>query len=211
MPRPAAAALVVRALGVRALSLLAAMALGLLWVAVSPPAAYACTCQGVSNQSSARQADAIFLGTVVKKSPVRKPAPGRTDIRFQVSRVYKGSVYSQQVVASPLGVHGCGIDPEINSTWIMFAKEGVEGSGDQAVFRLITRLCSGNLPGAAAPVYLGAGHQPQPGASDRDERATATDATFSRVLRVSGLGLLALAVLAGAGLAVLWRPGRRAR
>lgn len=190
------------------LSLLIAVAVGLLWAAVVPSSAYGCTCRGTSNHSSAWQADAIFLGTVIDKEAVRKPAPGRTDLRFSVSRVYKGSVYAEQVVASPAGKDSCGIDPEVDSTWVIFAEEDVLGTGDGAVVRLVTRLCSGNVPGSVAPVHLGQGQPPIPGVSDRGERAAATDAAFTKAIKTGGIGLLALVVLAGSGLAVLWRPGR---
>lgn len=192
-------------LPVRLLSVLAALVVGLVWLALTPPGASACTCRGTSSQSSAQRADAIFTGTVRSKTLVRKPAPGRTDFRFDVSRVFKGSVYADQVVASPVGVDGCGVNPEVGSTWVIFAEEGVEGSGDDAVLRLVTQLCSGNLPGSFAPVYLGAGRSPRPGASDREERASATDATLSRALRVAGVAALAVVAGVAVGLGVLWR------
>ena len=156
------------------------------------------------------RADAIFLGTVLERSAVRKPAPGRVDIRFEVSQVYKGTVYRQQVVSSPAAADDCGIAPEINSSWVIFAEDRIEGTGDDAVFRLGTRLCSGNVPGSTAPAYLGRGHAPMPGASDREEKAQVADAAYTRLLKGGALAVLALVVLSGAGLAVLWRPGRRA-
>lgn len=197
MPRPVA----------RLLSMLAALALALLWVALSPGAASACSCQGGSRASAARQADAIFTGTVTKKSTLHRPAPGRTDIRFEVTRVYKGTVYAEQVVASPLPNEGCGLDPQVHSSWLIFAEDDVEGSGDTAVYRLVTRLCSGDLPSAQAPVYLGPGQAPLTGASDREENAVVADGRVNRVLEVGAGVVAALALLAGAALAYLWRPG----
>jgi hypothetical protein len=197
-------------LTVRVISLLAALSLGLLTVVVFPRDAYACSCTQVARDSAADRADAIFEGTVVAKSNERKPAPGRTDIRFNVSRVYKGSVYQQQVVASPHSSDGCGIDPDLNSSWVIFAEDRIEGSGDDAVLRLSTELCSGNIPGGQAPTTLGRGRSPLTGASDREERAAATDATVTGALKAGGIVGLALVALAGVGLAVLWRPGRQA-
>ncbi|HYP44568.1 MAG TPA: hypothetical protein VEQ66_05160 [Propionibacteriaceae bacterium] len=199
MPRSAA----------RVLSLLAALTLGLLGVAVEPTSAYACTCGGTSSGSLSRQADAVFSGRVLSSASVRKPKPGRVDVRFEVSRVYKGTVYREQVVASPRD--GCGFAPDVGTTWVIFAEEAVLGNGDAAVLRLVTRLCSGNLSGSVAPVSLGTGRAPAEGASDRGERAAATDLAFNRALKIGGVTLVALAVLVGAGLAVLWRPGRAAR
>ena len=50
---------------------------------------------------------------------------------------------------------------------------------------------------------------PLPGASDREERATRTDAVVSRVLVASGVATLVIMTIAGAGLALLWGRQRR--
>ena len=190
------------------LSLLAAFALALLSSLVAPREAYACSCGPSGRQTPAQRDDAVFTGRVLSKEPVRRPKPGRTDLRFEVSRVYKGTVYQEQVVASPLGVDGCGVDLEIGSSWLIYAEESVEGDGDAAVFRLVTQLCSGNRPGTDAPARLGAGRPPLDGASDREEKAVAADARFTGLLKGAGWLALGLAAVSGVGLAVLWRPGR---
>ena len=190
------------------LSLLAAFALALLSSLVSPREAYACTCGASERQSPAQRADAVFSGRVLSKEMVRKPKPGRTDLRFEVSRVYKGTVYREQLVASPQGVDGCGVDLEIGSSWLIYAEESVEGDKDTAVFRLVTQLCSGNRPGTDVPTRLGAGRPPLNGASDREEKAVAADARFTGLLKGAAWLALGLAVVSGVGLAVLWRPGR---
>ena len=123
--------------------------------------------------------------------------------------VYKGRVYQDQVVASSRDQAACGLTPGLNTTWIIFAVDSIEGEGDEAVARLVTNLCNGNLPTGSAPTVLGLPHDPMPGSSDREERATGTDRRLTR-----GLGdrrhrrPLRHAVAVG-GLAVLWRPGRR--
>jgi hypothetical protein len=193
-------------LTVRALSLLAALALGLLTVVVTPREAYACSCARPGTETPARAADAIFTGVVVASESVRKPKPGRTDFRFAVSRVYKGTVYADQVVASPQGTDGCGVQFEVGSTWVIFAEETVEGAGDSAVFRLVTRLCSGNHRGSTVPLPWGFGQPPVTGASDREEKAVAADARFTRGLKIAGGVAVGLLVLGAVGLAVLWRP-----
>lgn len=194
----------------RALSLTAAFVLALLSCLVSPREAYACSCSLGGRQTPSQRADAVFTGRVLSKEQVRRPRPGRTDFRFEVTRVYKGTVYREQVVASPQSVDGCGVDLEIGSSWLIFAQEGVEGSGDRAVFRLVTQLCSGNRPGTDAPARLGNGRPPLDGVSDREEKALAADARFTGVLKAAGWLALGLTVLVGGGLAVLWRPGRMA-
>jgi hypothetical protein len=144
----------------------------------------------------------------LSKTVARKPSPEHTEMRFEVSRVYKGSAYREQVVASPLGSDGCGIHLDVNSDWVIFAQEQIEGSGKQTVFRLVSELCSGNVPGSAPPIILGTGRPPLDGASDREEKAVNADAVFTRVLLVGGIAIGVLTVAALVGLAILWRPGR---
>ena len=53
----------------------------------------------------------------------------RTDIRFMVDAVYKGSVYTEQVSRRTRESTECGLAPELGTTWLIFAIQGVEGSG----------------------------------------------------------------------------------
>lgn len=197
-------------LSVRALSLLAALSLGLLGVVISPREAYACSCASTGTSSPTQRADAIFTGQVLSKEAVRRPKPGRTEFRFAVSRVYKGSVFAEQVVASPQGSDGCGVNLEVGSSWVIFAEERVEGSGDAAVFRLVTQLCSGNRSGTDVPLFLGAGRSPMSGASDREEKAIAADARLTHGVELVGGLVVGVLVVGGLGLVLLWRPGRGA-
>jgi hypothetical protein len=91
---------------------------------------------------------------------------------------------------------------------VIFAVDAVEGRGSDALYRLRTTVCSGNLPTSSPPAVLGAGTEPQPGASDREERATSTDARLTRGLVIAGIGGLGLLALIAIGLGYLWRPGR---
>lgn len=195
----------------RVITLLAALCLGLVTVVVVPGDAYACSCRPTSNRTAAERADAVFTGRVREATTVRKPEPGRVEIRFDVSRVYKGSVFAEQLVSSPQTPDGCGVDLAVGSTWVVFAEQRFEGTGDDAVLRLVTEACSGNIPGSTVPSLLGRGRAPLAGASDREERAVATDATVTGALKVGGLVGVGLVVLVGIALAVLWRPGRTAR
>jgi len=195
----------------RALTLVAALCLGLLTVVVVPTEAHACSCQARSIRTAAEQSDAVFVGRVLDTKRVRRPAPGRTDVRFEVSRVYKGSVYREQVVATPTTSPGCDVVFDENTTWVVFAEQRLEGSGNAAVLRLVTELCNGNLSGSTVPSAWGQGRRPLAGASDREERAVTTDATFTRALKVGGVLVGGLVVLVGVGLAILWRPGRTTR
>ncbi len=188
---------------------LAALLFAALGVVVSPAPAYACSCRGTSTSRAVRDADAVFRGRVTAKESAGKRDEQRMDLRFEVDAVYKGTVYRDQVVASPKDSAGCGLNPESGTTWIIFAVEGVEGAGDDAVSRLVTTLCSGNLPTASAPAVLGEPRGPLDGASDRDEKSTQVDRRLTRGLAIGGIGLLFVGALSVMALAVLWRPGRR--
>ena len=192
----------------RLLVLVAAVVLGLLGAASNPQPAFACECPPVTPTRAARQADAVFRGTVTALRKVDRGEGPRTDLRFQVDAVYKGTVYAEQVVSTPRDSAGCGMTPELGTTWVIFSIQGVEGSGDEAVARLSTDTCRGNLPTANVPRVLGTPREPLPGASDREERATGTDRTLTRGLAIAGIALLAVGAVAVAGLALLWRPGR---
>lgn len=188
---------------------LLALALAVTAAAVNPSAAFACSCQGVTTGRALAQADTVFAGTVRAVDRVGWGADRRVDIRFEVSRVFKGRAYATQLVASGPESASCGLAPEVGSTWVIFAVDAIEGDGDAAVQRLRTSLCSGNLPVRIPPVVLGRGTPPLPGESNRGERAERTDIRLTRGLAVAGLVGLGLVVLAGGGLLVLWRPGRR--
>ena len=194
---------------VRLLALVASLLLGTCLALVDTTDAFACSCAGISTTRALREADAVFRGTVSSKEQVGRSSDARIDIRFMVDQVYKGTVYRQQVVASSLASDACGLDPEIGSTWVIFAIEGIEGEGDRAVSRLITTLCSGNLPtGIAPPVLLRDPRPPLDGASDREERSTNTDRILTNGLAIAGIGALAVGGLAVISLVVIWRPGR---
>jgi hypothetical protein len=198
----------VRTLTVRLLALVASLLLGTCVALVDTTEAFACSCAGISTNRALREADAVFRGTVSSKEQVGRSSDARIDIRFMVDQVYKGTVYREQVVASSLDSGACGLDPEIGSTWVIFAIEGIEGEGDRAVNRLITTLCSGNLPTGIAPPVLRNPRPPLVGASDREERSTNADRILTRGFAIAGIGALCAGALAVVGVAVLWRPRR---
>ena len=84
----------------RLVALAAALALGVLGVVVIPAPAVACSCATMTTTQAARQADAVFRGTVTALDNEGRGDERRTDIRFEVDAVYKGTVYRDQVVAS---------------------------------------------------------------------------------------------------------------
>jgi hypothetical protein len=198
----------VRRLAPRLVALVASLLLGTCVALVDTTEAFACSCAGISTNRALHEADAVFRGTVINKEVVGRSERARTDIRFAVDRVYKGTVYREQVVASSRNSAACGLDPEVGSTWVIFAIYGIEGEGDQAVNRLITTLCSGNLPSGIAPPMLRNPTPPLAGASDREERSTSTDRILTRGFAIAGIGALAIGAIAVIGLGLLWRPGR---
>ncbi|HZA31801.1 MAG TPA: hypothetical protein VE462_09835 [Propionibacteriaceae bacterium] len=196
-------------LSVRLLGFVAAVMLGVFAAMVAPPGkAYACDCAGISIARALRQSTAVFRGTVLEKHSVGRRTEARTDIRFQVDAVYKGAVHQEQVVASPREATACGLDPKIGSTWVIFAVDGIEGSGNETVQRLVTTLCSGNVPSGTAPAILGEPRPPLEGASDREEQSINTDRAVTRGLAIGGMVLLVAGALVAIGLVVLWRPNR---
>jgi hypothetical protein len=195
----------------RLLALVAALLFAGGLIVIHPGRAYACSCAGISTRRALEESDAAFRGTVLSKTDVGSRADARTDIRFQVDAVYRGTVFREQVVASPQDSASCGLDPEVGSTWVIFAQAGVEGSGNDAVTRLITGLCHGNIPSGTAPAILGPPRRPLDGASDREERSISADKTLTRGFAVGGITVLFFGALAAIGLGVLWRPGRTER
>lgn len=195
--------------GSRVAALLAALVLALLAVWVAPKPASACDCAGTSPPRALRQSDAVFRGTVTDIDQVGRRGDARADVRFRVDLVYKGSVFRDQVVATPPDAAACGLSAEVGATWVVFARQGVEGRGEDAVARLVTTACSGNIASGRAPALLGPGQPPTEGSSDREERAVRADRTRTRWLSTIAVAGTGLVVLAATGLALLWRAGRR--
>ena len=179
-------------------------------VLIAPMPAWACSCAPVTTRDALDGADAVFRGTVSERDRVGRGADARIELRFDVSRVFKGRVFSEQVVGTATDSAACGIEAEVGSQWVIFAKESVDGSGDRLVTRMSTDSCSGNLPGVSSPALLGRGQFPRPGASDTEEKTIQADVRVDRALKIAGIGVLALVVLGGAALVLLWRPNRPA-
>jgi hypothetical protein len=191
----------------RALCLVAAVVCGAISLVVTPSPAYACECARRSTTRALGDADAVFRGTVTQRDRVKDGKDVRLDVRFRVDAVYKGTAYADQVVASTVDSASCGLDPQVGSTWVVFATESIQGTGDRAVDRLVTSICSGNLLGRPAPAILGPPRAPIPGASDRQEKAIRVDRRLTRGMVGVGIGVLVLGVAGALVLALGWRSG----
>jgi hypothetical protein len=185
--------------------LVAAVLLTVLGAVVNPTAAFACTCVAKSVSRAIRDADAVFRGTVTDRKGMRSGPDRWVDVRFSVSAVYKGTVYADQVVSTRTDSAACGLGAEVGSTWVIFALSTVEGTADDAVERLGTGLCSGNLPGNETPSALGRAHNPRPGPSDRLEQAVNADAALTRGVVIAGVSCLGAGLVLAGVLALAWR------
>jgi hypothetical protein len=174
------------------------------WVDVRP--AYACSCVGWSTRQAFAAADAVFVGKVAERSE----ADEIVQIRFQVDRVYKGTVYADQVVDTVTSSASCGFEAKVGSTWVIFARAEPLRLGRQTVTRLHTNLCSGNIPGSRVPRLLGRPRSPLAGASDQIERAWRTDRAVTRTILLAGGGVLVLGAGLGTWLWLAWRSKPRA-
>ncbi|HEY5820606.1 MAG TPA: hypothetical protein VIT20_01430 [Propionibacteriaceae bacterium] len=175
---------------------------------VDPTSAYACSCAETTAARALRSSDAVFRGTVTQADPVKRDGQ-RVDLRFEVDAVYKGEVYADQVVATAAHEASCGLETSVGSRWVIFAVQNIEGEGDDAVTRLVTDLCRGNLASGRAPAALGAARPPVSGASDREERSVRADRRVTRGVLVAGFGFLGLGVVGALALGLAWRPGSR--
>jgi hypothetical protein len=67
----------------------------------------------------------VFRGTVVSKEVVGRGDAARTDIRFAVDRVLQGRGFQTSRSWHPnMSEDACGLDPDVGSTWVIFAIEG---------------------------------------------------------------------------------------
>src|SRR5689334_19538968 len=97
----------------RLLLMLVAVGLVMFTSVTKPPCAYACSCLGITTARAAEQAEAVFLGTVAEIEQTKVGGERAAVLRFDVTRVYKGEVYADQVVVTPSDSAGCGLTPEV--------------------------------------------------------------------------------------------------
>lgn len=119
--------------------------------------ASACMCAPVSEAGHVRSAAAVFAGTVVD---ARRSA----EVRFHVTRVYRGDITPAVTVANPHGPHAtpdglevvssCDVGLRDGTPWLVYAHERHRGG-------LVIRACNGTRPlPKHLPAVLGTGYLP---------------------------------------------------
>lgn len=92
--------------------------------------AYACTCFIPFLEDEFRQADAVFVGYVVRGEVLRSPEPPPVPdgspyigkrFRFEVYRTLKGKIGKQVEVRTGMGRGDCGYDFELDRSYLVFA------------------------------------------------------------------------------------------
>lgn len=115
--------------------------------------ACACSCLPITDEQAYTQADAVFVGTVVRRTKPR-PFPVSSAhpvvITFQVHAVYKGGVLHRQRVRTAYSSASCGLDTIVGERYLVFA--------DRSRGRLHVSLCGGTRPESGAPTI--GGHEP---------------------------------------------------
>ena len=109
---------------------------------ISPPCAYACSCAPPPSPQVARdKATAVFVGKVLAMQAATGEIVSSGDpeqITFQVTRVWKGPVYTQLVVTTARESATCGFPFELNEEYLVYT------TGSEKA--LETSLCSRTLP-----------------------------------------------------------------
>ncbi|HAX80395.1 MAG TPA: hypothetical protein DCY88_32310 [Cyanobacteria bacterium UBA11372] len=119
-------------------------------------AAYACSCIPSNPQQSFESAQAVFAGRVID---VIQPNPdSEVQVRFEVSRIWKGQKRPQIVVMTSSSSASCGYSFQAGEQYLVYASRQKS--------QLETGLCSGTKPLSMAEqdlAVLGEGETPRPG------------------------------------------------
>ncbi|HET9872105.1 MAG TPA: hypothetical protein VFP89_05860 [Propionibacteriaceae bacterium] len=191
---------VLRRAGLAGLALLT-LCLSLL---INPTAAYACSCTSKDLRDALNRADVVFLGKVEERESIRRPAPRHTRFTFSVTRVYKGSAYTEQRVVTARSEAECGFTARPGATLVVFATQQA-ADGSAGIGELSTGVCSGNLATSQPPSLLGRGYPPLTGSSEEVDKAVRLDRSLSRLLALTGITVVGTLGLGAIGLALLWR------
>jgi hypothetical protein len=145
------------------LGLIVAVLLG--GIALPASVAQACSCAVLSPAEHLKNADAVFVGTVVEKMKGEQPSDGalvgagRVVYTVEVDTVYKGEVPAVQQVVSNGNSAACGISLPVGEPVVVFGTDSGDQEAAQQNGQLFTHLCSGTGRGTA-PAEFGAGEPP---------------------------------------------------
>jgi uncharacterized protein with GYD domain len=121
-------------LSVPGASWLYGLALGLvLLVGLAPGTAEACKCMRQTPERAAAAADAVFLGKVVKLTPVN----GRFEVVLEVEKWWRGAGGRQAVVFTRTNGALCGFSFAVGETYLVYGSRDVEKADSY-----YTGLCS---------------------------------------------------------------------
>jgi hypothetical protein len=192
-----------------AVALTVAVLVGGLLVMTAGPAA-ACTCaRGQSEAERIARAEAVFVGELVgsrvdpsatmPRQTGRISLPAPVVLTFKVRQVYKGAVDTHQEIVTPGGGEaacgGFGSGLRGTGPFLVFAFNSAGAMYRLGPGQYASNLCSGSRA-------LADGEQPAPGRPARPDNWPATTQL------AIGIGVLAVGVAAGLGLAAL-RARRR--
>lgn len=115
--------------------------------ASEPPRAYACSCEELlppdapQSQDQIESYDAVFTGKVisVKEDVSNSEFLMSRAAVFEVMSVWKGVTQTQIIVHTGRGGGDCGLDFQLNSTWLVYASEWEDKP-------LRTGLCDRTMP-----------------------------------------------------------------
>ncbi|MDQ4084493.1 MAG: hypothetical protein M3165_01615 [Actinomycetota bacterium] len=181
--------------------IVAAVAVVVAGVLLTPGTAYACSCVTADPAEFARNADVVVVGTIEGQRDPRRWWPMQSSgdpvsYTVRVDRVFKGRVGPVVVVGSVRDSATCGIEVDIGGAYVVYADR--DGSGD-----LRANSCGGTaeadaLALAAAGRTLGPPAPPDPSIALPEPRT-------SLLWPVAGIALAAAAVLTAAGAAARGR------
>ncbi|XID95653.1 hypothetical protein ACF3MZ_14520 [Paenibacillaceae bacterium WGS1546] len=159
---------------------------------VKPDKAYACSCAAPpSVKEELNRKTAVFEGkavdVIVPNKETIDSTVDRVEVRFEVSRAWKGQVDANETVYTAIGSESCGYtDFEAGRTYLVSAYGSPE--------RLETGMCELTKPvdqASAELAELGKGYAPRPAGGAGGGEIDATQAIVSLGLLVPGVfGLL---------------------
>ncbi len=190
--------------------LLAALVLAGIGVVLGQLPAQACSCVTASTAAHARDANAVFTGTVTQvraeqKADGQRGATMTYDVR--VDRVYKGAISSSTVqVTSDRSGSSCGLGQlPTDRRYAFFTKSS--GSELSATSCGGTARASARLVGEIESI-LGSGHDPVPSEPEKAVFTQVGEGTPTSVTRLAAPGA-ALILVGLLGLLVVRRIGTR--